>query len=64
MAGKTYREVSCRDAGAACDFMVRAETEEEILRIVADHACRSHRICEFSPGLKSKVSSQMKTVIL
>jgi predicted small metal-binding protein len=26
MAGKTYHEVSCRDAGADCDFKVRAES--------------------------------------
>ncbi len=64
MAGKTYREVSCRDAGADCDFMVRAETEEEVLRVVADHACRSHHICEFSPEMKSKVTSQIRTVTL
>jgi predicted small metal-binding protein len=56
--------VSCRDAGADCDFMVRAETEEEVLRIVADHACRSHQMCEISPDMKSKVSSLMKTVTL
>ena len=64
MAGKTYHEVSCRDAGADCDFKVRAESKEEILRIVADHACRSHQICEFSPDMQSKVSSQIKTVTL
>ena len=64
MAGKKYREISCRDAGADCDFMVRAETEEEILKIVADHACHSHKMCEFSPELKEKVLSHMKTVTL
>jgi len=64
MAGKTYHEVSCRDAGADCDFMVRAETEEEVLRIVADHACRSHQMCEISPDMKAKVSSLIKTVTL
>ena len=64
MAGKIYHEVSCRDAGADCDFMVRAETKEEVLRVVADHACRSHQMCEISPDMKAKVSSLMKTVIL
>ena len=48
MAGKTYKQINCRDAGADCDFMVRAETEEELLKIVADHACRGHNMCEFS----------------
>jgi len=64
MAGKTYKEISCREAGADCDFMVRAETEEELLRIVAEHACRSHNRCEFSSDLKEKVLSHIKTVNL
>ena len=64
MAGRTYRQISCRDAGADCDFMVRAETEDEILKIVADHACRSHNMCEFSSELKEKVLSHTKTVTL
>ena len=62
MAGKTYKQISCRDAGADCDFMVRAETEEEILKIVADHACSGHNMCEFSPELREKVLSHIKTV--
>jgi len=64
MAGKIYHEVSCRDAGADCDFKVRAESKDELLKIVADHACRSHQICEFSSDMKEKVSSQIKTVTL
>ncbi len=64
MAGKIYREISCREAGADCDFMVRAETEEELLKIVADHACRGHNMCEFSPELKEKLLSHIKTVSL
>jgi predicted small metal-binding protein len=62
MAGKTYKQISCRDAGADCDFMVRAETEEELLKIVADHACRGHNMCEFSTELREKVLSHIKTV--
>ncbi len=64
MAGKTFHQLSCRDAGADCDFMVRAETKEEVLRVVADHACRSHQECEIPPELKAKLSSVMQTVTL
>ncbi len=33
MAGvKEYKELSCRDVGANCNCMVRAETEEEVLK--------------------------------
>lgn len=64
MEGRTYHEVSCRDAGADCDFMVRAESKEELLRIVADHACRSHQMCEITPDMKEKMSSVIRTVTL
>jgi predicted small metal-binding protein len=64
MAGKIYRQITCRDAGADCDFMVRAETQDELMRIVADHACRSHNFCEFSPELREKVLTHTKTVTL
>jgi len=62
MAGKIYHQLSCRDAGSDCDFLVRAETKEEVLRIAGDHACKSHQMCEFSPDMKSKVSSLVKAV--
>jgi predicted small metal-binding protein len=31
MAQKEYKQLSCRDAGADCDFLVRAETEEVVM---------------------------------
>ena len=62
MAGKTYHQLSCRDAGSDCDFLVRAETKEEVLRIAADHACKSHKMCEIPPDMKAKMSSLVKTV--
>ena len=64
MAARIYREISCRDAGADCDFMVRAETQDELLKIVAAHACRSHNLCELSPDLREKVLTHIRTVSL
>lgn len=64
MAAKEYRELNCREAGADCDFLVRAETEDEIMKIAADHGCRSHGMCKFSPELKEKVRSHIKTVLV
>ena len=29
---KEYKQLSCRDFGAECDFMARAETEEEVMK--------------------------------
>ena len=38
---KLYKQLSCRDVGADCDFTVRAKTEEEVLEYGYDHTCRS-----------------------
>jgi predicted small metal-binding protein len=62
MAKKEYKQLSCRDFGADCDFLVRAETEEEVLRVAADHGCRMHGECENSAELKEKARSLIKNV--
>jgi predicted small metal-binding protein len=33
MPGKEYKELSCRYVGMDCDFLVRAETEDEVLNL-------------------------------
>lgn len=40
---KTLR---CRDGGIDCDFLARTETEEEILKKVADHCATEHDMKE------------------
>ncbi len=62
MAQKEYKQLSCRDAGADCDFLVRAETEEEVMQVAAAHGARSHGMKEITPELKSKMKSLIKTV--
>ncbi len=36
----------CKDVGVGCGFEVRAATEEEVLRIAAQHAKTDHGIDE------------------
>ena len=48
MPAKEYKELSCRYVGRDCDFLVRAETEEEVLNLVREHFCRDHNICEIT----------------
>ena len=63
MAGlKEYRQFSCRDLGVDCDFMVRAETEEEVLKHSYDHGCRIHGECDASPGVERKVKAVIKNI--
>jgi predicted small metal-binding protein len=62
MVQKQYKQLSCRDAGADCDFLVRAETEEEVMTVAASHGARVHGIEEVTPELKNKMKSLIKTV--
>ena len=36
------KELSCRDAGYDCDFMIRSENEEELIQFVQEHARDIH----------------------
>ena len=57
--GKMLR---CRDAGVDCDFVVRAETEDEIMEKCAEHAKKVHNMTEISPELAAKVKAAIKDV--
>ena len=46
----------CRDAGFDCDHEVRAESEEELLQQVAEHAQAVHHV-EITPELVEQVKS-------
>ncbi len=38
------KELRCRDLGIDCNQMIRAETEEQLLKKVAAHALSAHGI--------------------
>jgi predicted small metal-binding protein len=40
----------CKDFGMECDFEARAETEEEVLRLAAEHA-KFHGLEEVPPTI-------------
>lgn len=46
----------CRDAGFDCEHVVRAESEEELLRQVTEHAQTVHAV-EVTPELVEQVKS-------
>ncbi|MBI4496222.1 MAG: DUF1059 domain-containing protein [Deltaproteobacteria bacterium] len=59
---KEYKQLSCRDVGADCDFQVRAETEDELMRICYDHGCHVHGKCEVSAEEERMIKSHIQTV--
>ncbi len=61
MATKEHKQLSCRDFGVDCDFMVRAQTEEEVISLATEHACRIHSKCEI-PSDQSEIKRLIKSV--
>jgi predicted small metal-binding protein len=52
--------VHCREVGFDCDGVVRAQTEEEALSMVAEHAKTVHGVNEVTPEMVNKVKSCMR----
>ena len=55
------KELHCKDVGFACDAVVRAETEEEVLRQGAEHARTAHGLTTLDAATEAKVRSQIHT---
>lgn len=51
--------VNCRELGFDCDGVVRADTEEEALQQVAQHAKEVHDVNEVTSELAEQVRSVM-----
>jgi predicted small metal-binding protein len=49
------KKMVCRDVGFDCDGVVRAETEEEVLKQVAAHAKEVHGMEAVPPEVVEKV---------
>ena len=62
MAQKEYRVLNCRDTGADCDFLVRAETAEEVISLASEHGCRVHNVCVITPEARERMNSSMRSV--
>ncbi len=63
MAGvREYKQFTCPDADVECQFMVRAESEEEVIEHGYDHVCRMHGQCRVSPFIEEKVKLSIKDV--
>jgi len=62
MAQKEYKELHYRDVGLDCDFLVRAETEDEAISIASEHACRAHNRCKITPEMRRDMKAAARSV--
>jgi predicted small metal-binding protein len=56
------KSISCADAGANCSWSTTADTEEEIMNKVAQHAKEDHPELEVTPELVAKIKSLIKEI--
>ncbi|HEV8329450.1 MAG TPA: DUF1059 domain-containing protein [Nitrospiraceae bacterium] len=50
------------DPKAGCAFQVRAETEDEVMRLAGEHAKVAHKLSSLPPDMAAKVKGAIKTV--
>jgi len=54
------KTLHCNDLGFDCGFVAKAESEEDLLGQVADHAASVHGIKEVTPELLAQVKGAVK----
>jgi predicted small metal-binding protein len=53
------KTLECREVGYDCGYKVRAATEEEVLKLAAEHARTVHNM-EVTPDIAEKVKTLIK----
>ena len=51
------KTINCREAGFDCDYIVKGETEEEVMKNGTEHAMKDHGMKEedITPEMKQKI---------
>jgi predicted small metal-binding protein len=62
MAEESYREFMCKLVSPGCEFMVRAKTDDEVIRLAHMHQEMAHDVKEISPDLEKKIKLSIKPV--
>jgi len=52
--------IRCRDVGFDCNGVIKAKTEDEALKLVAEHAMKVHGLKEITPEIIKKVKSVIR----
>jgi predicted small metal-binding protein len=64
MAEKKYKQLGCLDVAPdmGCAFEVRAETEDEVMRLMGDHGKHIHNMTDVPPDMAAAAKAAIKTV--
>jgi predicted small metal-binding protein len=56
------KTISCREAGFECDWIVKGQTEEEVIKNAAKHAIKEHGVKseDITPEMKEKIRALVR----
>ena len=57
---KMTKVLKCSDVKSGCDFEIRGNSEDEVMKKAAEHAKTAHNIQDILPELASKVRSAIR----
>lgn len=55
------QHIACHDVVHGCAFEATAETEEELIEKVVEHAAAAHDVKEVTPELAAKVKAAIRS---
>jgi predicted small metal-binding protein len=57
------KTINCREAGFDCNYIVKGETEEEVMKNGAEHAMKDHGMKEedITPEMKQKIRGLIRS---
>ncbi len=58
--GEMAKVLRCKDVGFECGFEIRADTEEELMKKVAEHAAEVHDMKEVSEEVAAEVKAAIR----
>jgi predicted small metal-binding protein len=56
------KELRCREVGFDCDAVMRADSEEEVMRQAAEHGRKAHGLENISEETAQAIRSKIRTV--
>ncbi len=55
------KELHCRDVGFDCEGVIRADSEDEVLRQAAEHARQEHGLSQVDEETARQIRSKIRT---
>ncbi len=56
------KKLVCADVGFDCGYTAEAQTEEALLKLVAEHAKTEHGMTKITDDVRRKVKEEIRTV--